>query len=76
MLSEFANYIEKRPSNPSHNRGESGVFSPTSMRTDTCCPISRYLANSHGRGENSHLVGEFLIRVANEPGLSLSHSVC
>ena len=29
------------------------------------CPISRYLANSHGRGENSHLVGEFLIRVAN-----------
>ena len=23
------------------------------------CPISRYLANSHDRGEKSHLVGEF-----------------
>ena len=39
MLSDFANYSEKTAPNPSHNRGESGVFSPTSMRTDSCCPF-------------------------------------
>ena len=57
-VSDFANYNGTSPADSVQNPGESGVSSPSTVGSDSCCQIPFKLAKSENFGETSQNLGE------------------